>query len=136
MPVINAIIGPYNFFAAQYTLTTPQREYMRIDEKWENGLGWAESGLKSGEETIITWADFLSALEAKATITAYSNIMRTIVNMRFREGNDWIDYYNFKILRVKDITEQRWSPTVSGGMVGGQFERITEWTVQNMTGVW
>lgn len=136
MPSVNATIGPYSFFALQHQLTAPQREYIRIDELWENGLGFAESGIKTKEEELVAFADFDSPIEKKAALTAYAFLKRTIVMINIREGFLWVPYFNYKILHVENATDVPWSPTASGGMVHGKYLLVSRWIVQNMTGVW
>ena len=132
--VVNAKIGIKEFFAMQGDrLSPPQHLFMNIDEPWENGAGYARLGRKGAIETILTWSEFDTYEDAIDALVEYELLMNALQTISIKVGDAFHDYENYKILHVKDATENPYSPVVSNG---GNYLLVVEWTVQQVTGDW
>ena len=134
--MINGYIGIAPFYALDGNLSPPQPMLHPIGEPWEDGEGYAELGQKGPIEQLTGFTDFFDPLTLHQTLYLWTQMKLTVVLIQIKVGITWIPYPNYKILLIEDVTDRKYQPVASGGIIAGNYELITRWTVQNVTGVW
>lgn len=126
--MINGYIGNIPFSFLDGNLQWEQPQYQEITKPWERGRAFCRQSSRTAICTLVGEQDFTFLGERQNQMLLYSNFVGNIVQIQIREAYGFFLYPGmWKILNVRDVTEQTVVAIGAGGMQGGEYILTTEW---------
>lgn len=128
--MINGYIGFFPFSFLDGNLQWEQSEYREVTKIWERGRAFSRTSSRTKICTLVGEVDLLYAGARQQQMLSYISVKHIPVRIQIREAYALVPYPGFwKILDIRDVTEQTVVAIGAGGLQGGNFILRTEWDV-------
>ena len=124
MPIVNDTIGSESFIRLDGSVEFAQQQFSDQTRYAVDGVAFRDEGKRGIPFTLRAIRDTSSRTDAVSLLATYKGMVGDVVSIT----QTGVARSNYKILAVSELPDSRTVRTGIGGLVGGAYLLVTQWT--------
>jgi hypothetical protein len=110
----------------------PRRTFLNVSKVYEDGVALTNTGFRADTLNWVLRTDVGSSAEQQSLMVQYKEAVGSIVTLERLSGGGTQNFSPYKIIDVRDITDETVVALAAGGVSGGTFILVSSWMLEYM----